>query len=342
MFAADMVRFVAVSILAVRQDMPAVGIALTVALLGLGQGLFQPPYAALSPRIVSPDLLQPANGLNSMAQYGAQIGGPAIGGVLLGFFGARTVLAVDAASYVLSLVSLLGIREAVTGRSDDRRESGLRGAATRALADFRGGFQAVRERPWIASTIAMITISMTVGIAPALVLAPVEAHARFGGQKAYSMILAAIGVGAVVGALGASRVRTRRPGILATAARVLNAGAILGLAFFALAGVIVTWALAGAGVAFAAVLYQTAIQKDLPDNVLARVMALNWLGSSGLMPLGYAMTGVLVGVISPRALLLCVGLLVLVITPLPLMARGGTTMSSAPGSPTPAIDPGKE
>lgn len=342
MFAADLLRFVAVSILAVRLDLPAVGIGCAAALLGLGQGLFQPPYAALMPRIVRSDLLQPANSLNAMVQYGAQIGGPALGGVLAGFYGVRTVLAVNAATYVLSLVSLLSIREAVADRPVDRRGSGRRGAAHRALDDFRGGFRAVRARPWIAATIAMVTIAMTVGVAPSLVLLPVEANARFGGEKAYSMVLAAIGVGAVVGALGASRVRTRKPGIPAAVARGLNGGAMLGLAFFSLPGVIVTWALAGAGVAFAEVLYLTAVQRDLPDSVLARVMALDWLGGSGLMPLGYAMTGVLAGIAGPRNLLLCAGLLVLLITPLPLLVRGGATMSSVPGPLGPATVLGKE
>lgn len=335
MFAADLVRFAAVSVLVARPGMPTAGIALVAALLGLGQGLFQPPYAALNARIVRPALLQPANSLNSMVQYGAQIAGPAAGGVLLGFFGARTVLAVDAASYVLSLLSLLGIREAATARTGKRRQ-GVRGAAAEAVADFRGGFRAVRERPWLASTIAMITVAMTVGVAPALVLMPVEAHDRFGGQQAYSMVLAAIGAGSVVGALSASRVRSSRPGIPAAVARGLNAAAILGLGFFALPGVIVTWALAGAGVAFSAVLYHTAIQRDLPDHVLARVMALNWLGSTGLAPLGYALTGAVAGALGSRPLLLGAGLLVLVIAPLPLLAPGGVTMSSAFAPPVSA------
>jgi hypothetical protein len=41
----------------------------------------------------------------------------------------------------------------------------------------------------------------------------------------------------------------------------------------------------------ASVLYETALQENVPDAVLSRVAAYDWMGSTALRPLGYAAVG---------------------------------------------------
>jgi hypothetical protein len=77
------------------------------------------------------------------------------------------------------------------------------------------------------------------------------------------------------------------------------------------------------------VLWTTAIQQDVPEHLLGRVLALDWLGSQGLMPLGYALAGLLVAAIGVRDVLIAGALIVLIAAPLPLLAPGGRTFSSA-------------
>ena len=81
-------------------------------------------------------------------------------------------------------------------------------------------------------------------------------------------------------------------------------GAPLLLALTAPAWVI---ALAYVGEGFAVGIFvtawETAIQHHSPREMLARVGAWDWLGTIGGMPLGYALTGLVVGAVGTRATL---------------------------------------
>ena len=55
--------------------------------------------------------------------------------------------------------------------------------------------------------------------------------------------------------------------------------------------VIALFALAGAGIAAAAVLWETTLQLGVPRASLARVSSIDWLASLGLRPLAYALAG---------------------------------------------------
>ena len=83
------------------------GVAL---ILGCGSVTFQVAYQSLTPLLVDdPALLRSANTWLSASEALAQIGGPALAGVLVGALGAAKALAVDAGSYLASIGSLAAI-----------------------------------------------------------------------------------------------------------------------------------------------------------------------------------------------------------------------------------------
>ncbi len=102
---------------------PATMIAL-VAVLTCGLAVTSPTFAALIPEMVRRDELPRASAVNMTASSVGLLLGPALAGVLVGGFGSRPALLVDAASYLAITVAGLLIQT--------RRRPG---AAARASAD---------------------------------------------------------------------------------------------------------------------------------------------------------------------------------------------------------------
>ena len=328
MIAADLLRVLGVGCLAFA---PAAlsdpTLLVLVGVIGVGEGLFLPAFSAAVPRVLPSDLLQPGNALNALSLQGAMVLGPVLAGVTVAGLGVAAVLWIDASTFAFSIGTLVAVREAAVAPREVRvpgARAALRGLAT----DFTEGFRAVWSRPWIAATVGVATVVMVLVTAPSLVILPLEATARLGGADAYGAVLAAMGVGAVLGSVIGGRIRTRLLGVVALSGTLTIAVAVAGLALLPFAGVLLAWAIGGAGVTVFQVLWTTALQKDVPDQVLVRVMALNSFAVQGLMPFGYALAGPVVEQLGTRAVLLAGAVLVVVVTPLPLLVRGGTTFSS--------------
>lgn len=329
MLSADLLRAAAVVALAVvGLQAPLWSVFVIVALFGIGEGIFQPTFIAVVPRVLPGELLQPGNGLNTFSQQFATIIGPALAGIVVATHGPEVVLWIDAVTFLFSFGTLVLIHEAAM-RGKVAQMPGIRGALRQIGGDLHEGIAAVGARPWLAATLAVITTVMVLVSAPSLVVLPVEAKTRLAGATTYGSTLAAMGVGALVGSLVGGRIRVRLVGVVALGSALLIAFAVVSLAVLPLSGVLVGWAIGGAGVTIFNVLWATAIQRDVPEHLLARVMALNWFGIQGLMPLGYALAGAAIAAVGTRTVLLIGTLIVLVVTPLPLLVRGGATFSSA-------------
>lgn len=328
MMAADTVRAIGVAVLAGAIFSLSFAVLLAVvALIGVAEGSFLPAYIAVVPRLVDDEELQNANALNALSTNIAMVAGPALGGALAGYVGVRSALWIDLASFGFSLATLLPISE--------RHRAGPTGkvatvAKRSGRSDFLEALHAVGGRPWLSVSILTATILMTLVVAPAYVAAPVVARARLGGAAAYGAIFAALGVGSIIGSLIGGRLRLQRVGLVAAGGLLTIAGAAASLAALPLVAVLLLWGIAGIGVTVFQVVWATAVQRDVPDRLLGRVMALDQLGSQGLMPIGYGLAGFVLAAYGARVLLFSGAALVFVVVPLPLIARGGLYLSSRP------------
>ncbi len=73
--------------------------------------LFDVSYVTVVPSLVRRDELVEANSVMQASASVAEVGGPGLGGVLVSVFSAPVAIALDAASYVVSTLTLLGIRK---------------------------------------------------------------------------------------------------------------------------------------------------------------------------------------------------------------------------------------
>jgi MFS family permease len=82
---------------------------------GVGTVFFDVAYQSYLPLLIRPDQLPDGNGKLQTTAQAAQVAGPGLGGALVGLLGAAGAMIVDAASYLVSVVTLLFIRTAEPG-----------------------------------------------------------------------------------------------------------------------------------------------------------------------------------------------------------------------------------
>ena len=123
-------------------------------------------------------------------------------------------------------------------------------------------------------------------------LGPVVAERELGGAAAWGTVLGATGVGALIGALMAVRVRPRRPLVVAGGSFVLMAFPFAFLAAGAHVGVLAVGALlAGVSMMLGNAVWESTLMRHVPGEALSRVSAYDWFGSIAFQPLGMVIWG---------------------------------------------------
>jgi MFS family permease len=296
---------------------PAIWIVATLSgLTGAATGFFSPASTGLLPAVVAPEHLQQANGLRATAMSGGEIVGPALAGVLVASAAPGWALAIDAATFAVSAAFLAGLR--LPARVPRR--------ATSFLRDMREGWRAFRSRSWVWSIVAAASLGNMLWAAFG-VLGPVVAKQDLGGAAVWGTIMAAMGVGALAGALIAIRARPRRPLVVSLFAITMFAVPLALLAAESPPALIAAATfLAGGGMMLGISLYESTFQRRVPGDVLSRVSAYDWFGSLALAPLGYAIWGPIAEAIGIDAALWLAAALMLASVLAPLALREVRTM----------------
>ncbi|MFG3546314.1 MFS transporter [Streptomyces sp. NPDC047725] len=276
---------------------------------GVAGAVFQPGVASTVPRLASD--IQGANGAIRVAESAAQLAGPAVAGLLVGFASPGGVFAAHAATYAVSALCLLLLRLPPLPPRAREHTAGRAGKAFRA--DLAEGWREFRARTWLWGVIAVWCVYMIAVWGPTVPLVATEVVQQHG-ARAYGLVNSALGAGTVVGGLLALRLRPRR---------MLRAGAIALFGFAAFpatvgAGLDVPVmaagaAVAGAGMSFWGVMWATSVQTQVPPDVLNRIHAYDVAGSLAMMPVGQALAGPAASVLGAGQVLLVAGVMSFVV-----------------------------
>jgi MFS family permease len=308
MLAADVMRGVAVGLLAVLSLAGALElwhIVVLVVFYGSGAAFFAPAFDAIVPELLPAEQLGQANALDQVVRPIAfRLAGPALGGVVVGALGSGTAFALDAASFMASAAALLAMR-APAARPTATGVS-LRG-------DLREGWRFVRRRSWLWATFGSAAIAYLLFMGPVEVLLPLLVkHELEGSAAELGLVFAAGGLGSVACAvvLG-QRGLPRRDITFMYVAWTLATLAVAGYGLSASVWQLMLACLVFNGLETAGtIVWATAKQRHVPADMLGRVSSLDWLISIGLLPLSFALTAPIAGLIGARATLLgaaCVG-----------------------------------
>jgi Transmembrane secretion effector len=260
---------------------------LVAGLVGTGDAFFEPALGALTVEIAPREELVSANALRGFASSATHIAGPALAGVLVAVAGPAPVIAMDAASYWVSVVALSLLR--LPGARYKPPQSVLR--------DMGDGWREFASRPWLWIITVQFALFNLITWAPYLVLGPVLAHEYLGGARAWGIVQAASGVGAMAGGLAALGRKPRRPLLTATLATFGYPVPCLMLALHAPTSAVAAGAFAaGLGGTIFLTFCMTTQQQQVPEQALARADAFVTFGAFGVGAVGLAVAGPVAGV----------------------------------------------
>jgi MFS family permease len=299
MLAADVLRCGAQASLAVAlfAGRPPLWLFVLLAwLVGTGEAFFAPSQDALTVEIAPRDQLGNANALYGLARSATRIGGPALGGVLVALAGPAVVVAVDAASYAASVLalSLLTMPGGTPGTATAGTATAGTGTAGRRSLwhDMTEGWAEFRSRKWLSVVTVQFAFFNLITWAPWMLLGPVLGHAYLGGAAVWGAIMAMQGAGAIVAGLACIGRKPARPMVVATIGSFCYALPDIPMALHASAPWVAAAAFScGAGSALFGTYFDTAMQQQVPREMLARVSSLTLFPAYGVGVIGYAIDG---------------------------------------------------
>jgi MFS family permease len=247
--------------------------------LGLVNAFDFPGRQSLISELVEREDLGNAIALNSTIFNGARIVGPSLAGPIVARWGEGACFALNAASYLAVIGSLLAMRFPA------------RAAPTASRGAWRGFLEGVayaRRTPHVRALLGLVALSSIFGMSYLSFLPAFAGGVLQRGPGGLGLLMGSVGAGAVVGALslawrrgirGLDGVVFRHAVIFGTAVLVFSLSRSFPLSCAAVA-------CAGYGAMVQMAACNTLLQALVPDALRGRLMSLYTVGFAGLMPLG--------------------------------------------------------
>ncbi len=261
-------------------------VALLALLLGCANVIDMPTRQAFVVEMVGRGDLVNAVALNSAAFNGARIVGPAVAGLLIARFGLAPAFLLNGLSFLVVLGALLLVR--AEGAPRPR-------AGTTMGEEVLEGLRYALGTPRIALMLSLVLV-VSLFVFNFTVFVPLLTRSVLQlGAEGFGFLMAALGVGAVTGALALATLGSRQTPLRAIfVAGGLSCVALLALSATALfrEAVLLLFLTGFYSIVFIASC-NTTLQLTTPDELRGRVMSLHTLMFGGVFPLGAFMTGAL-------------------------------------------------
>ena len=259
-------------------------VAVLATCYGLAATLDMPTRQSFVVEMASKEDLPNAIALNSSMVSSARMVGPAVAGLLVDRYGVAPAFGLNGLSFVAVILALAAMRaEGLPGPTQ----------GTTVREDIAAGLRYALHTPLVALTLSLLS---TVGlfVMNHNVLVPLLARdVLHEGAHGFGLLMAAVGVGAIIGALALATLGKGRPPF---SLLLGTAGAASGFTLL-LAGIRTFWAamlvltLVGlAQIVFLASCNST-LQLVVPDRMRGRIMSLYAFVFVGVTPLGSIIVG---------------------------------------------------
>jgi MFS family permease len=268
------------------------------ALFGVAFSFHTPAINAIMPELVPKDVLAAGNSLRSLAGQSGRVLGPLLGGLVVARAGPSPAFAIDAATFFFSFVVFFFAKP-------PRREAPAR---TSLLSQVREGLAFTFSVKWIWLTIVGFGFTNGFYFAAFTVALPLLVLKVLHGSAAtFGLIGAAAGVGEVIGSLLAGNLKVRRIGLALYAGNAAIGLSAIGYSVPLLPVVFVAAAGFGASIVFSNTLWDTAIQKHVPGELIGRVTSVDFFGSFLVGPVAPIAAAAAIPLIGPAAIFLIAG-----------------------------------
>jgi MFS family permease len=302
------------------------------ALFGLACTLIRPTLQALLPSLArTPEELIASNAATSTVESLGTLFGPLIAGVLVSVADAGLVFALGAGALLLGAALLARVK--VEGGIDLAAAAAAEGGAWRVLA---AGFRTIARAPRPRLVVSLI-VAQTFVRGCLNVLIVVAAFQVFdAGGEAVGYMTAAIGVGGLIGAVGAMTLGGRRLAVTFGVSLAFWGVPIMLMASWPnLVPAILLLAVVGAANSVEDVAVFTLLQRIVPNEILTRVLGALWALAMGGVAVGSIAAPALVHGIGARAAFLVVGSLLPVLA---LVTHSRLAEIDHAAAPAPELD----
>jgi MFS family permease len=260
--------------------------------------LQRPSLQALVPLFLAREEMTGAAALQMVSGSVAQIGGPALGGLIIARWGLADAYVLDVVSYVLAFVLLAALRPTPPGQH----------AEPASLARVMEGFRYARSRQELIGTYVVDFVAMVFGMPLALFPALSE---RLGGVQALGMLYAAPAIGALIAGLTSQWT----PRVTRHGRAVLVAAGVWGVAIigFGLSGrlwpAVACLAIAGGADAVSAMFRQTIWNQTIPNALRGRLASIEMVSYVSGPQLGHVEAGLVAAAFGVTASVISGGVL---------------------------------
>lgn len=267
----------------------------SAAVTGIIDAFEKPARQSFIIEMVGPKHLINALTLNNIVFNAGRLVGPAIAGVLIVTSGLAMSFFVNAGSFVAVLISLIAMR-----RSDLTPSH----RATRSKGQLVEGFRYVRDEPGLLGPLVLLTVTGLL-VWEWMVTIPLLARDAFNGDaQVVGWMFAAMGGGAVVGALalaGTLKATNARLGLFSLIFSVLLG--VVAVMPALPAALILLFLVGSAGVSYRIITNSIAQLRSVPE-MRGRTVSLFMMATNGMAPFSAPLLGWLCEVLGVRTTLL--------------------------------------
>ena len=246
-------------------------------LLGISTAFEMPAASALVPELVGRGQLSAAIAVDRSIFHATRLGGPALGGWVIGHFGTATAFYLNALTFGALIAALLTLHPRPRGTEEEERER---------QSGMKEGWRHVRsDRPTF--TMMILLASSTVCISPFfMILMPLYSrHVLHIAASQHGLLMASSGIGAFIGSIWLLSIRREKRNAWLRAAVIMIVAAMCGLAAaHTLVQAIAAMIALTLGTSTLFGLANTIVQERAPDPLRGRVSAIAGLSFFGMLP----------------------------------------------------------
>ena len=173
------------------------------------QQFFTPAEQSLVPALVESEQLVTANALNSQIRDIARLVGAALGGVLAAVGGLTLLALADAATFLVAVALVAGIRHRAAARHQE--EQSAEGAIKRLKAEWTEGLRLCVGSAGMRLLFGFCVVTSVGEGVMSTLFAPFVSTELGGDGKAYGLIVSSQAIGGIVGGLVAASIGSRLP-----------------------------------------------------------------------------------------------------------------------------------
>jgi MFS family permease len=261
-------------------------------LYGVTNGLDNPARQAFVTEMVGEDDVVNAVSLNSVIVNASRVVGPAIAGILIVTLGLGACFLVNAVSYLFVIAALVAMRSAELHRTRPLPREG---------GQLRAGFAYVWRTPELRVPLTIMVVVGTLGYNFSILLPLMAKLAFHRGGGTYSVLLVAMGVGALAGGLYAASLRRPSRRLLVVATLGFGAVTVVGAFMPTVAWEVAVLVPLGVFSVLFVTTTNSLLQLNSETAMRGRVMSLWAVVFLGATPFGSLIIGGLSAAFGPRA-----------------------------------------